>query len=207
MEFPAWTWYDSLIQWFDCLPPIPPELGAVVFSGVVETLCPSLPLLCHGAPLPWTIARMRCRSSGDRLGQAAMTALSDGPSGTNWALMDGERVVGGRSSDGEWVVGLSWSGPLTTPDRGLFAGLAESSGSESERAGCPRSQGIKGPAGVPGPAWPAGHAPCSAGDFRALCHSVSPPPAARAAERASRRDPGPTEPWSGCGNSVPDGLR
>ena len=78
------------------LAPIPARMGAVVFSTVVETLCPIPPLLCHGALLPRTIARMRCRSSGDRRGQAAMTSLSNGSSGTNWALMDGERVVGGR---------------------------------------------------------------------------------------------------------------
>ena len=140
MEFPVGTWYNSFVQWFDFLPPFLPELGAVVFSAVVETLCPTLPLLCHGAPLPWTIARMRCRSSGDSRGQAAMTALSDGSSGTNWALMDGERVLGGWCSDGEPVVGRSSSGPLTTPDRGLFGGLAGSSGFGPERARCPRSQ-------------------------------------------------------------------
>ena len=127
--------------------PIPARTGAVVFSAVVETLCPIPPLFCHGALLPWTIARMRCRTSGDRRGQAAMTSLSDGSSGTNWALMDGEQVVGGWCSDGKRVVGLPSSGPLTTPDRGLIRGLAGSSGSESDRLRIPHSSSFFLPTG------------------------------------------------------------
>ena len=102
--------------------------------------CRALPthLLHHGALLSWTIARMRCRSSADRAGQAAMTSWSARSSGTNWALIDGEQAMSGWCSDGEGLVGVASPGQVTTPDCGFSSGCREQEGKWRRRESNPR---------------------------------------------------------------------
>ena len=87
-----------------------------------------LRILHHGATPSWTTTRMRCRCSSDKEGQAAITSWSARSSGTNWALIDDERVVSGWGSDGEELAGVDSLGQVTTPDCGFPSGCREQEG-------------------------------------------------------------------------------
>ena len=93
-------------------------------------------LLHQDAPLPWTIARMHCRTSRDRSGQAAITAARAGSSGTPGALRIANSVGFGRFSGGKGVGRVGGSGSVPTPDCGLFCGFGER-GSEAETDSIP----------------------------------------------------------------------
>ena len=115
-------------------------MGAVAFSGVEfrTASCRTLQfsLLHQDAPLLWTIARMHCRTSVDRSGQAAITAARAGSSGTPGALRIANSVGFGWFSGGKGVGRVGGSGPVTTPDCGLFCGYGER-GSEAETDSIP----------------------------------------------------------------------
>ena len=120
-------------MWRNLLPSFWPEWGQSFFQ-------PSS-LLHQGASLPWTIARMRCWSSEDRPGQAAITAARAGSSGTPGALRIAKSVGSGWFSDGKGVMRGGASGPVTTPDCGLYCGF-EAGGSEAESGSIPAASTI-----------------------------------------------------------------
>ena len=115
-------------------------MGAVAFSGVEfrTASCQTLEfsLLHQDAPLPWTIARMHCRTSEERAGQAAITAARAGSSGTPGALRIANSVGFGWFSGGKGVGRVGGSGPVTTPDCGFLCGFSER-GSEAETDSIP----------------------------------------------------------------------